>query len=265
MRLFEIFITETTEEDRALISLSSELYDIVASAVAKNKSDNLIELGTISSIVDTPMEWLHTVKIDIQQGAEFFKRLDSDEDMDSSGKQKVLAFWSPDEDTVVINKQYVDIPRMKTIISHELRHALDDYKSSFKAGDSVGYFSPRKHFNKISHSADSSATSAHTQYLAQRGEIQARFVEAMHTMVNVIRRRYENPHVSAAELIPTLKNDLAHIFDKYQIASLFPEKYKSKDYKRLVTRAMDMITKEMSYIETHMAQKGKPKKAEGKW
>jgi hypothetical protein len=41
---------------------------------------------------------------------------------------------------------------------------------------------------------------------------------------------------------------LKRLLSAYDISTLFPEREKSKDYKRLIKRAVDFIQKEISYV-----------------
>ena len=238
MRLQELF--ETTNEDRALISLSSAIYDKVTPYIGAE--DYAEHLGKIGDIFNTPITALNDIKIDIAGGDEFIKRsIDPGEDPAMYEGKELLAFYDEDTRTIVLNAEFLDRQRMKTTITHELRHALDEIKSGSYPGNANRYFTPKK---KEHRKDDSFST---TRYRARPAEINARFTEVLHKMVDIMPRR--KSLASGQQLRDLLMNDLNHLLVKYEIADLFPEKYKSRDYKRLIKRTIDFIDRESAMYE----------------
>lgn len=248
MRLQELF--ETTEEDRALISLSSAIYAKLQPYTGGNldyenifdvPEQQLIRLGKISDMFDTPITALNDISIEVQGGDPFIERAKDPEQSISDYEGKALyGFYEEDTRTVVLNLELLDKHRMKTSITHELRHALDEIKSGSFPGDAKGYFTPRK---KEHRKDDPYST---TQYRAQPAEINARFVEVL----DILSKRIPQWHnkLPPDQVRPKVMNDLTHLLVKYEIADLFPEKTQSKDYKRLIKRAVDFIDKELQHV-----------------
>ncbi len=203
------------------------------------------------------MEILNNITLELQGGEPFLRRAES-QSTDRVSETDVLGFWNFVTKTLTLNLDYLDYKSIKTVITHELRHALDDYKSNFQASYSAKYSTPKhKKFRKGKSKTDPNP------YLAQPAEINARFVEAMDTLVNIIPKRYRT--LSASEIKPQLKIDLISLLKKHNIAEFFPTKDKSPDYKRLVKRGMSMLEKEMQYHEQQLSQAGIVKNATGNW
>ena len=252
MRLQELF--ETTEEDRALISLSSAIYNRLQSYT--DSHSNSIHVGKIQDMFDTPIIALNNISIDIQAGDTFLRRLHDIPPSDvvsDKNKDTAVAFWDEDTDTVVINRDYLATNRIKTTITHELRHALDSVKSNKFPGDANRYFTPKKkehraHYYTADGSIDKNDARNLTPYRAQPAEINARFTEVLHALSDFVKLRKTTvaPHL----LHPQLVQDFKALLNKFHIAYLFPEKAQSKDYKRLIKRGMDFIDKEISYLDS---------------
>lgn len=245
MRLYELLI-ETTEEDRALISLSST----IAEYIKKYKGTDTTDIGTIGKIFDSPMSIMDDVRIRLESDANIVQRMNdehgvsaiTDEDND------VVGLWYGDDKTMVLNREYIGSYVMKSIITHELRHALDDYKSSFKAGQSKKYATPK---NKEHRRTTNDPYFGNINYLAEPAEINARFLQALDTMVDVIRTAVK---LSPEKIKPAIMREFERTLEHYQIADLFPEKETSRDYKRLIKRGVDFIEKELK----HQQQQAKP-------
>lgn len=271
MRLQELF--ETTEEDRALISLSSSIYGLLTPYIGEanitydDAEQKLVHIGKIGDMFDTPITALADVNIDLQRDEPFWERSkDSTSSDEFDGSKQILAFWDEPTKTIVLNLDHISTNRMKTTITHELRHALDEAKSgSFppsprnKTPDTTNrYFTPKK---KEHRKSDPYST---VQYRAMPAEINARFVEILDILANrMIPRRYGEvaPHLIKRQL----SRDFNNLLVKYEIADLFPEKTASKDYKRLIKRAYDFMQKEVSHFESTLAQTSDPVVATGTW
>jgi len=267
MRLLELFLVETTEEDRALVSLSSAVYNKL---ILPNKgiplSDKPVELGKIGDNFDTPLEILNDVSIDLQSGDAFIKRVLRPGEKRNGAP--ILGAWDYDTNAIVFNIKYLDHPRMKTLVGHELRHAMDEKKSGDQAGLASrndpekpnAYSQPRK----TSHKKEPKPGRKDWRYTASRSEINARFLEVMEILVTKqVPKAYAN--ASPGDIKPKLINDLDALMTKFEIAEVFPERTDSPDYKRLIRRAMDMLQKETAHYEQELAKDGKPIKATGNW
>jgi hypothetical protein len=58
----------------------------------------------------------------------------------------------------------------------------------------------------------------------------------------------KQPNLPSKQLSDHAFKALKRLFIQHHIADLFPEKSASKDYKRLVKRAVDFIQKEVNYV-----------------
>lgn len=243
MRLQELF--ETTEEDRALISLSSAIYNS-AKQYGYHSDDydgSDVDLGKIDQRFDTPIEILGDITILLQVNDAIEHRLKT-EDPDiirSSNSGPALGLWYANTQTIVLNKDYVQSNVMKGTITHELRHALDDLKSKFKAGTSKSYSTPR---NPVFRNPKNLFHKARREYLARPEEINARFLEVLHSLTLSIRRAANMP---SDKIRDKVMQDFKKSMETHHIAELFPEKEKSKDYQRLIKRAVDFIDKELAH------------------
>ena len=128
-------------------------------------------------------------------------------------------------------------------MAHELRHALDDYKSEKKASVSNSYSTPKK---KEYRKEYNDPYYGNISYLAEPAEINARFLQVLDQLTTTIRQSVKlYPNDPKPAIMKEFKNILAY----YHISDLFPEKELSKDYKRLMKRAMDYIEKELAYLQ----------------
>ena len=252
MKVQELF--ETSDEDRALISLSSVIYAKIKEHIGTER--DLVSLGKVRELADTPLIALNEISIDIMGGEAFLRRLHDipPEDVLKDDLKSAVAFWDEDADAVVFNRDFLETERMRTTVTHELRHALDSVKANKFPGDAKRYFTAKK---KEHRKDDPYST---TKYRAQPAEINARFTEVLHQLSVIIPKRYKlvEPHL----LRQQLTRDFNNLLIKYEIADLFPEKTKSPAYKRLIKRAYDFIQKEMAHIES---LPDTTKRASGNW
>lgn len=275
MRLCELFLKETSEEDRALISLSAEIYKKMYTYRNSGKVDS-IKLGKISDIVDTPINALHHVNIDLARGTKFAERAKDENNKDEDlSNMTILGVWEYSTNTIVFNLDYLDKPRMKTTVTHELRHALDEVKSkSFpvsrnykkpkeKINPVTGIKEPGTEFVKYFTPKNKAYRKFKSASYAQPAEINARFVEVLDYLTRYIPKRYAD--TDSASIKGQLTKDLNKLFNRFSIAQFFPEKTASADYKRLIKRAYDFMDKEMAYVEAGLKKAGKPKIATGSW
>lgn len=267
MKLLEIFIKETTEEDRAIVSLSSAIskyiqkYETIHDDgdswkahdyddddqvnFSEISSDAPIKLGTIGSLFNTPLTALNHIKLELQSDYAIRVRVkkDTGEKIKKPDESVIFGLWYPSSDTLVLNKDFIGSNKLKTVISHELRHALDDFKSEYEANKEKGRYSrpkKKKHRKKISGKSN-------YPYLAQPAEINARFIEVLHLVTNSLTRASK---ISKIDLIEYGIKELKKYLKDKHIEELFPEKEKSKDYKRLLKRAIDYIYKEVEYLKS---------------
>jgi len=255
VRLQELF--ETTEEDRALISLSSTIYAQLKQYINvdqdyTDEDQELISLGKIGDLFDTPISVLNNVSLELQGGQPFLRRAEAmsgEDELSFSGKI-IMGIWDEKTSTIVLNLDYLDSDRMRTSITHELRHALDEYKSgSFppspmnKDASKINRYSTPK---KKEHRKEDPYSNV--SYRAQPAEINARFTEVLDTLATrIIPRAIKS---SPDQARSTIMHDLNHLLTKYEIADLFPEKTQSRDYKRLLKRAVDFVDKELAHLNS---------------
>jgi hypothetical protein len=248
-------INETAEEDRALISLASVIHNKITPYIDSN-SDELVRIGKIGDIADTPLHAVDDVSVELLGGDAFIERAkEPNEDIEMYRGKEFLAFYEEDTRTVVLNKDFLGLHRMKTSITHELRHALDEIKSGSFPGNANRYFTPKK---KEHRKDDPYST---LQYRARPAEINARFVEILDILSKRIPKWYDK--LDAGAIKQQLSTDFKNLLNKYEIADIFPEKTQSSDYKRLVKRAYDFMQKEMAHVESELVKQGTPKKATG--
>lgn len=267
MRLQELFLIETTEEDRAIISLSHAISDYINSHYDNEDMDDLssdnpdfdfdddeldiggdedkpIDVGTIGQLFDTPLEILNPITIQLQSDYGIRQRRKKDTGSDvirRPGEEDIMGLWYNTEKLMILNKDYLGSNDLKSVVSHELRHALDDFKSGFKANVSKKYSTPR---DKAHRKVTNDPYVGNVSYLAEPAEINARFLQVLHAMVPVIQRAMK---LAPEKIKPFIMSKFKQGLEDNRIAELFPQKEKSKDYKRLMKRGIDFIQKEMNH------------------
>lgn len=233
----EMFLSETANEDRAVISLAHAVSKMIRQKYPPGEGlEHSIDLGKVSDSLDTPLEALGNVTIMLNPEDE----LKDDPSMSYKADDVTDGVWEPKTETIFISDRVLKKAdqSLLRVLAHEFRHALDDYKSDFRAGKSKGYDTPK---NKEYRNGD-----AHTKYLASPAEINARFAEAMSLMTMAIQKRVRELD-NVADIKKQLEADLRRFMEVKKISSLFPEKEQSKDYKRLMKRAVDFISRELEY------------------
>lgn len=225
MKLQELFLVESSEEDRAIASLSSVVYNGLQDYVGI--SENVV-LGKIGDLFNTPLVALNDITIELQSDEDIRHALDV-----KDPAAMAFGYWDLPTSTIVLNHDLLNTERMKTTVAHELRHALDDVKSNNVASSSPSYNRPRKK----EHAGIESA---------QPSEINARFVEVLQVLAKRAPQWFAK--VTPQRTRERLLNDFDHLLVKYEIANLFPEKTKSSDYKRLLKRGYDFIQKEIDHL-----------------
>lgn len=274
MRYYEFSLNETTEEDRAIISLASAINqklidynDQVQTSQddddynddeynAPIKGDQAVTVGTVGQLFNTPLDILNPVHIMVQgdYGIRLRMKDHNVESFKSPDKSVVYGLWYGGQyPKMIFNQDFIGSKYLLSVISHELRHALDDFKSDHRAGTSKKYGRPKKKYQRRGKNL----------YLAQPSEINARFIQVLNSLVPIIKRTYlqKSPDKIKKEII----KNFYELLDYYNIAELFPEKEESRDYKRLIKRGIDFISKESNHVEQEFAQRGIKKTATGNW
>lgn len=267
------FLIETSEEDRAIVSLASAisryLYDNYRDTESDSvefdpelddesaDTDETESVGTVGQLFNTPIDILNPVHIFVQSDYGIRQRARSvsnaGELMTRPEDGAIFGLWYYKKMAMVLNKDFIGSNGLRKAIAHELRHALDDFKSNFKAGTSEYYSTPKKK----SHLSDPKL-----RYLAGPDEINARFLQVLSAMTGHIQRAFSLPD---NKIKPVIMSKFREEMEKNSISMLFPEKEKSTHYKRLVKRAMDFIQKEVAYREELSKQSGMPKTARGSY
>lgn len=244
MKASEI-IFETTEEDRALISLGRELHKYITQHKNdfETETDNPEVVGSIGQLFDTPFDGkikkdINSILIQVQSDYGIRERRKTETGArvtKSPNQENIMGLWYYDRKLIVLNFDYIGTKSLTSTIIHELRHALDTFKSEGRS-DIVG-----TRYNKpISPSGDE-----YQNYRSQPTEINARFSQVLGDMVRNIPLVLEQSPNNYRVLIEKM---FFSTLDRYHIADLFPEKEKSSAYKRLIKRGMDFIQKETDYV-----------------
>src|SRR5690606_24886705 len=104
MRLQELFLVETTEEDRALISLSSSVYSYIKKYAGKRLKDGeIVDVGTIGQLFNTPINILDPVRIQLWSHNDILKKFPrqassadiEDPELEGEDDRNILGFWDP--------------------------------------------------------------------------------------------------------------------------------------------------------------------------
>jgi hypothetical protein len=268
MRLVELFLRETTEEDRAILSLSSAIskyiqqfetiddnggddwrnkdYDELENDdydVDEIEDDKPIKLGKIGELFNTPLEGLNHINLELQSdyGIRLRMKKEGGREIKRPEDEMIYGLWYGNSDTVVLNKDFIGSNALKTVVSHELRHALDDVKSDYKANKPGGRYSiPKKKEHR-----KNDPYQPNLSYIAEPAEINARFVEVLHLLVPVIQRAAKLPNVNVRD---QAMSEFKRFLKAKSIEKLFPEGTASRDYKRLLKRGVDFIDKEIAHV-----------------
>lgn len=241
MKLFEFILHETSEEDRAIVSLSSALVAKLVSRYNSTKETHF-KLGRIGDLVDTPLLALNDIQIEVTDADHLLDIIQKEKSPESTTN----GVWDPEIDTIWINHELLSGLRIKIIriISHELRHALDDMKSDYRAGESHRYDTPKKiEYRGVKNHPEM----GNVDYLARPSEINARFLEVLTFLTRSISKNYPL-YDNEKDLFDRSVEDLYNFMEKKKISGLFPEKEKSKEYRRLLRRGLDYIEKEIAYL-----------------
>jgi len=246
MRLVELFIIETTEEDRAIISLSGPMYSFLQKYADQDldwddENTETLYLGKIGQFFDTPFDGIDNIGIAIQSDSSLLDRIRKEH---PKTKDAPAGLWDANTKTIIFNSDYLSTDFMKSTIVHELRHMLDDIKSEFRVAGSKGYSTPRdKEYRKTKDDPHA----PNMEYLAQPAEINARFLQVLNALIPKIKRLASQPRLEARDKLHKI---LRYEMDMHDVAGMFRDKNNSPDYKRLMKRGADFIDKELAHVQS---------------
>lgn len=132
--------------------------------------------------------------------------------------KSAAAAYDPDTKTIIVPRIDKDLT---SELVHELRHALDDVKSSGRFLQGRKTTTPK------------SADNARTAYLSLPLEINARFSQAIHSIIKDLAGT--NP--SRKDIIDAIRVE----FFVQNITPFFPKKLQDPDYRRLFSRALSYL------------------------
>lgn len=223
MRIQEI-ILETTEDDRSISTLAARLRKRVIAFAADKPRGGVI--GKLAELVNgTPLESMAGVTLQVLPNSLFYKSLGDPEKDPKAGS--VHGFWDPDRNRIVLNLRHVQALSLSKTIAHELRHALDDIKSDYRASD------PDNRYGK--HPEGS---------LYQPDEINARYAESMHIAILKIGKLAREGWTKT-ELMSELPEIIEFAFKANLITHVMPTRYSDRAYRHLVSRAYRLLSAEI--------------------
>ena len=239
MKIREL-IVETAEDDRAIISLADTIYSHLqqyADTDLDYDETGVLHIGRIGDLFDTPIPAFNSIRIELTSDeaiVDLARRLHGKSTPDDSH----FGQWDPMEKAISLNSDFLSSGRMRSVIAHELRHAMDDVKSLNRANQSARYRTARS----PAHRADKDGS-----YQAQPAEINARFIEALNVLTPVIPKLANlDPAAFRAKMTAYINK----AFELKDIADYYPEKTASPHYKRLLQRAWNFIDKELAHIQS---------------
>ncbi len=238
---FKQYLIETAGEDRSLVMISKIISEYLEdkksyfrSKIKKSIYDTkFTSIGTIEKLIN------RTASIDAENILGNLPKnfgsikLVMKELKDADGPYEGL--WEERYNTIYLNTiplqlTPVDTYKIRTYMMHELRHALDSYKTKG---------TPDKYNNARDVPAQlSDQQEWFVRYQNSPSEINARYGQAIASIDSQLDRAFWKEGVYDSKSIYAL---VLAKFKKYQIAYLFPEKTESKEFKRLVSRAVDYI------------------------
>jgi len=245
MRLVELFINETTEEDRAIISLAEPIYSFLQKYADQDldwddENTESLYVGKIGQFFDTPLEGIDDIKIYVMSDAGLLSRVQKES---PKTKDAPAGLWDANTKSMIFNADYLSTDFMKSTIAHELRHMLDDVKSDYRVAGSKRYTTPRdKEYRK----AKNDPYAPDMKYLAQPAEINARFIQVLNALVPKIKRLSSLPRIEARDRAHKM---LRYEMDINDVAGMFRDKNSSPDYKRLLKRGADFVDKELQHVQ----------------
>jgi hypothetical protein len=241
MRISEL-LTETTEEDRAIVSLSTAIGRYLYINHYASNANSTVNLGKIGDLFDTPLVAAHDIAIVLQNQQNLWDTAVQHGVFSADSEPRELnGLWIPESNSLYLNSENIGASEIYTTIAHELRHALDTYKSDIRANLSRTYTQARR---KQHRRLVNDPYAQEIAYLARRDEINARFSQVLYQLTPLIHRQVRR---GRPDVFDKVVKDFMQLLRDNRIAELFPEKYRSTDYKRLVKRAVDYIQKELTH------------------
>lgn len=208
-------LTETTSENVDLLAISKYIADYLITY----KPNKFVTLSDIAHYRALPDFKSGTV-INLLFGHQTRFSLASPRKMNH-----MLAYYDKGDDDIVIDRRLTRFkPELIRTITHELQHALDNYKSSGKGLQSK---TP----------ADATTVAGYTEYLQRKHEVNARFSQALYDIISA-----ESESLSTIGRIGTAKESMDVIKLALSENQLGPEVFANlqdgdKQYKRLLVRA----------------------------
>jgi len=239
MKIREL-IVETADEDRAIISLADSIFSYLqqyADTELDYDETGVLHIGRIGDLFDTPIPTFDSLRIELSSDeaiVDLARRLHGR----ATPADSHFGQWDPMEKAISLNSDYLSTNRMRSVIAHELRHAMDDMKSSNRANQSSRYRTARS----PQHQADKDGA-----YQAQPAEINSRFVEALNVLVPIIPKL---ANLEPAAFRTKMSAYINKAFELKDIADYYPEKTASPHYKRLLQRAWTFIEKELAHVKS---------------
>lgn len=226
MRIQEL-ILETTEEDRGISKLAAQLRKRVIAFVDAKPRGGII--GKLAEFVKgTTLESMAGVTLQVLPNSMLHKAFGDPEIDPKLGR--IHGFWDPNRDRIVLNLRHVRALSLSKTIAHELRHALDDIKSDYRASD------PDNRYGK--HPEGS---------LFQPDEINARYAESMHIAILKIGKLAREGW-TRAELMAELPEIIKFAFKANLITHVMPERYSDRAYRHLASRAYRLLSAEVNKL-----------------
>lgn len=236
MKIFDL-IVETTEHDSIMLKMAKAIHKIIQKYdedfTVYRQGKYLGKLETLTNIQkDTPLEILNPIHIELVNDKTISRIGDSD---------SIRALWKPDNKTIYLNTEYITDPRMRRLISHEIRHALDDFLADFDAGNR--YITPKdKQFRYYG----KDPKKKFTHYQARPDEINARFTEVLDLMDDVIENAVKNKQ---SDIFQYLMNKFKKYLESKDITKYFPSGTQSTDYRRLYKRGIAYIMNKINELQ----------------
>jgi hypothetical protein len=246
MRLQHIF--ETVQEDRAIVSLAIAIGSMINQRYAADWVKNPITLGKIGDLFNTSLIAAEDINLVLINDDDLHDVAVDQQLTTKESSDRYRAIWVPDNNTIYLNSNLKGTSGIAKAAAHELRHALDTFKSDGWSDIPGKYSSPRKtkSIKPIIDRGD-----AKLIYNARRDEINARFLEALHELTAIIHQRVRTQEPDVYEKI---MQDFEDILVRENILQIFPEKTNSADYKRLIKRASEYVRLEIDYARKKYSQ-----------
>lgn len=237
MKLYEL-IVETTEHDTIILKMARVIHKIIQKydedLTVYRRGKYLGKLESLTNVQEgTPLEIINSVHIELVNDSTI-NRIGEDTD--------IRALWNPDNKTIYLNTEYITDPRMRRLLSHEIRHALDDFLADFKSREK--YYTPKEKQFRY-YGKDSKKKFIH--YHASPSEINARFTEVLDLLHDVIEKAVKS---NRPDLFEYLMSQFKEYLESKEISKYFPTGVQSNDYRRLYKRGIAYIMNKINELKT---------------